>query len=185
MTDQRRWARLAVVSASARVAVLNLQGEGNISARIDGEGFVITPRGGDKATLEPAALVEVPMEGPVPDRASTEVLMHRETYRRRRDCTSVLHAHPYHVQVLSSANRLPDWQLLSEGAELLGRVAWVGAHPPGSRALAMAVAEALKDAKSCVIDRHGAVVAARTPDEAVYLMLLLERLAALTAFGAR
>lgn len=185
MIDPSRRARLAVVSAGARLAVLNLECEGNTSAR-SGEGrFVITPRGVDKAHLTPASLVEVDLEGELPAAASTEAELHREVYRRRPDVNGVVHAHAFHVQVLSSANRLPDWQLLVEGAEMLGRVAWVGAHPPGSKALARAVGEALESARACVLDRHGAVVAARSVAEAVFLMMLLERLAALTVHGAR
>jgi len=183
MADRIRAARLAVVSAAARLdaAGVNLAAEGNVSARVGHDGFVISPRGFDKGRLDPADVVEVSLSGEAPASASTEVAMHREIYRRSPATGAVVHAHPRHVQGLSTANRLPDWQLLAEGSELLGRVAWVGLLRPGSRELARAVADALDDARACVLDRHGAVTAAATTDEALFLMLLLERLAALTA----
>jgi len=182
-TDRARAARLAVVSAAARLddAGLNLAAEGNVSVRIGKGRFVVSPRGLDKGRLDAVDVVEVGLDGAAPAAASSEALMHREIYLRCPAVAAVVHAHPHHVQALSTVNRLPDWQLLAEGAQLLGRVAWVGFLEPGSRALADAVAEALRQTRACVLDRHGAVTAAATIDEALLLMMLLERLAALTA----
>ncbi len=182
MADRVRAARLAVVAASARLdcAGLSLAVEGNVSVRIDGRRFAVSPRGFDKGRLDATDVVEVELDGEVPAAASSEVWMHRAIYRRCPAVAAVVHAHPRHVQALSTANRLPDWQLLAEGSTLVGRVAWVGFLEPGSRALANAVADALSDARACVLDRHGAVTVAASLDEALLLMMLLERLAALT-----
>jgi ribulose-5-phosphate 4-epimerase/fuculose-1-phosphate aldolase len=183
MADSVRAARLAVVAAAARLdrAGLNLAAEGNVSVRIDGRSFAVSPRGFDKSRLNATDVVAVELDGEVPGAASSEAWMHRAIYRRLPALAAVVHAHPRHVQSLSTANRLPDWQLLAEGSLLLGRIAWVGYLPPGSTALADAVADALSEARACVLDRHGAVTAAASLDEAMLLMMLLERLAALTS----
>ena len=160
---------------------LILAGEGNLSARIGGTDFLVTPRGRDKGRLDPADLVVVrgwPAEAPAA--ASSEVQIHGAVYRRRAEAAAVVHAHPAAVQALSCTGRLPDCSLLTEGALLLGAVAWVPALAPGSAELAEATAAALAQAPACVLERHGAVTVGATVAEAVWRMLLLERLAALT-----
>ena len=72
-----------------------------------------------------------------------------------------------------------------EGADLLGGAAWVAALAPGSRELAVAVAGALAQAPAAVLDRHGAVTVAADLEWALRRMLLLERMAELTAEDGR
>jgi L-fuculose-phosphate aldolase len=180
--------RLELVAAGALLeqAGLILAGEGNLSARIDGGGFLITPRGRDKGRLEPADLVVVPRwPDEAPPAASSEVQLHGAVYRLRPEVAAVVHAHPVAVQGLSRAGRAPDCSLLTEGALLLGAVARVPALPPGSLELADATAHALAHAPACVLERHGAVTVGGTVDQALWRMLVLERLSALTLGSER
>ena len=64
---------------------------GNISVRKEDEGFLVT-RTGDYLDVLPE-LVFVPLDGPVPDHASSEFRVHREIYRNTPYKT-VVHAHP-------------------------------------------------------------------------------------------
>jgi L-fuculose-phosphate aldolase len=180
--------RLELVAAGALLeqAGLILAGEGNLSARLGDTRFLITPRGRDKGRLEPGDLVVVPRwPAEVPPAASSEIQIHGAVYRLRAEAAAVVHAHPAAVQALSCAGRLPDCSLLSEGALLVGAVAWVPALPPGGAELAEATAHALAQAPACVLERHGAVTVGGTVDQAVWRMLLLERLAALTLGNGR
>jgi L-fuculose-phosphate aldolase len=176
--------RLELIAAGAVLAEagLILAGEGNLSARIDGATFLVTPRGRDKGRLEPADLVVVcgPPEV-VPAAASSESRIHAAIYRRRPEVRAVAHAHPPAIQALAHRGRVPDCGLLSEGGEILGSVAWVPPLPPGSAELAEASAEALARCPACVLAEHGAVTVGGTVEQAMRRMLLLERLAALTA----
>jgi L-fuculose-phosphate aldolase len=175
--------RLELIAAGAMLgqAGLILAGEGNLSARLDGEGFLITPRGRDKGRLDPADLVVVPWPpATAPPAASTETRIHETVYRLRSEVAAVVHAHPAAVQALSRQSRAPDCSLLTEAGDLLGAVGWVPVLPPGSVELAEATAQALARAPACVLARHGAVTVGGSVDQATRRMLLLERLAALT-----
>lgn len=176
--------RLELVAAGATLADAGviLAGEGNLSVRLEGPAFLITPRGRDKGRLEPADLVVVPAgPGMAPASASSESRIHAAVYRRRPEVLAVVHAHPPAVQALSHRGRAPDTGLLTEGAELLGSVSWVAALPPGSAELAEATAQALARCPACVLAGHGAVTVGTSMDQALRRMLLLERLAALTS----
>jgi L-fuculose-phosphate aldolase len=180
--------RLELVAAGALLeqAGLILAGEGNLSARIDGAAFLITPRGRDKGRLDPGDLVVVPRwPAEVPAAASSETQIHGAVYRLRVEVKAVVHAHPAAVQGLSQTGRVPDCSLLTEGGMLLGAVAWVPALRPGSAELAEATAHALAHGPACVLERHGAVTVGGTVEQALLRMLVLERLAALTLENVR
>lgn len=180
----RRRLRLQLVSAGAALASSGviLSGEGNLSARLDDGHCLITPAGLDKGRLNPRDMVVVPLDwSRVPHRASSESRLHVSIYRRFSAIQAVVHAHPPQVQALDGTDRVPDCRLLTEGQQLLGRVAWVQSLDPGSDALAVEVAAALEQAPACILDRHGAVTVGSSVEEALRRMLLLERLAHLTA----
>ena len=182
-THQRRL-RLQLVSAGAALASSGviLSGEGNLSARVDDHHCLITPAGLDKGRLDPRDMVLVPLDwGQVPSNASSESRLHISIYQRFSATAAVVHAHPPQVQALDGTDRVPDCHLLTEGQQLLGRVAWVRSLDPGSDALAYEVAAALEQAPACILDRHGAVTVGSSVEEALRRMLLLERLAKLTA----
>ncbi len=177
-----RRARLELVAAGTRLARagLILPGEGNLSVRLPGE-ILMTPRGVDKGMLRPADPVSVPWPGgAVPREASTEAGLHLEVYRSCPGAGAVVHAHPPAVQRLAARGRLPRWDLLAEGRDLLGGVGWAGVLPPGSPALASAVAEALGPVPAAVLEAHGAVTRGADLGEALFRMMLLERVALLT-----
>ncbi len=187
-----RRSRLELVSAGARLgeAGLILPGEGNLSILAgEGEGscVLITPRGADKAQLDPGELIEIPWTGgsraELPPEASTETRMHLAIYEKCREAAAIVHAHPQRVLALAGRGLLPDPTLLDEGERLLGAVRRVPAASPGSLRLAREVATALMDAPACVLERHGAVTMGASLEEALRRMLLLERLAGLMTEG--
>jgi ribulose-5-phosphate 4-epimerase/fuculose-1-phosphate aldolase len=61
----------------------------------------------------------------------------------------------------------------------------VAAESPGSLGLADAVAEGLAAGPGCVLHRHGALTVGSAMERALRRMLLLERLARLTAVAPR
>ena len=64
---------------------------GNISIKKGNDGFFIKPTG---AYLNVATeLVFVPLDGDVPETASSEYRVHREVYRKTNH-TAIVHAHP-------------------------------------------------------------------------------------------
>jgi len=183
-TVDARSAALQLVAAGAQLESrgLILPGEGNLSMRIGANTMLITPTGVDKGRLQCVDLLEVPLDGnEVPARASCETSVHRSVYAAYDHVRAIVHAHPPEVQALSVRNGTPDCELLVEGSDLLGRAALVDRHSPGSAALAAAVVEDLCNCPACVLASHGAVTVGVSVQQAVRRMLLLERLARLTA----
>jgi len=183
-----RHLRLALVAAGARLAsaALILPGEGNLSVRLDADTLLLTPTATDKGRLRAVDIVRVPVsEAPPPSaNVSSEVRLHQAVYAARPEVGAVVHAHPPSVLARSLRGERPDWKLLLETQALLGPVAAVGPHPPGSEELAAGVATGLATAGACVLERHGAVTVGATLDEAMLRMLLLERVAVLGAHGS-
>ena len=127
---------------------------GNFSVRTK-EGFLITKSGVQKGRLTPEDLVEVPLEGPFPQGASVESVIHREVYLRT-PARAIVHAHP-RVAVALSLHLDSLVPLDLEGQYYLKEVP-VLAPKTVSATLeaALAVAEALKDRRACLLRGHGA-----------------------------
>ncbi|MFN4070252.1 MAG: fuculose-1-phosphate aldolase [Thermus caldifontis] len=127
---------------------------GNFSVRTK-EGFLITKSGVQKGRLTPEDLVEVPLVGPFPQGASVESVIHREVYLRT-PARAIVHAHP-RVAVALSLHLDLLVPLDLEGQYYLKEVP-VLAPKTVSATLeaAMAVAEALKDRRACLLRGHGA-----------------------------
>lgn len=169
-----------LVAAGARLATAGLvrASEGNLSARACGQHCLVTPTGGVTGRLTGADMVEVSLDrGKIPRRASSEVKMHIEIYRRRPDVEAIVHAHPPSVLRLAREGRLPDAAFLDDGGAGFGSVVEVPYFEEGSSALATTAAAALENASACVLLNHGAVTVGATVGEALRRMLQLERAA--------
>ncbi|WP_117238082.1 fuculose-1-phosphate aldolase [Thermus sediminis] len=127
---------------------------GNFSVRTK-EGFLITKSGVQKAHLTPEDLVEVPLEGPIPEGASVESVVHREVYRRT-PAWALVHAHPRVAVALSlHLDRLLPLDL--EGQLHLKEVPVLSPKSAsGTEEAARAVAEALRHSRVCLLRGHGA-----------------------------
>ena len=86
--------------------------DGNISARMEPGRILITPSGLHKGFLEPDELLMVDEDGNRVGistaanrrlKPTSELAMHLEVYRIRKDVTSVVHAHPPVTIALSIA----------------------------------------------------------------------------------
>lgn len=117
-----------------------------------------------------------PLAGPA---ASSESAVHVRIYALCPRARVVLHTHPPHLLALGLLLP-PEKRLdlpLPEAAAYGARIAWVPFHPPGSRELAEAVAQAALTRPAIWMERHGLV--AHGPDPAFVLALTeeLEQLA--------
>lgn len=173
-----------LAAAGARLAAAGLlRGtEGNLSARLDGARCLVSPTGSVTGALRGAELVEVVIDGAgVSPRASSEVHLHLEIYRRRPDVSAVVHAHPPRVLQLARDGRVPDLGALDDDERPFSAVCLVPYLDEGSRALARAAGDALADASACVLRDHGAVAVGPDVETALRRMLALERAAARSA----
>jgi L-fuculose-phosphate aldolase len=164
--------RAAIVAGGRRLAARGLiaGGEGNLSVRLAGGRFLVTPAGRRKDELQPEELVIVDADGrQSPDatglRPSSDLALHLAVYRARPDVVAYVHAHIPAAMALTLAGQVPDPAALPETALLLPRLPVVPLATPGSDALATALAAALTTppepfATAVLLERHGAVAVA-------------------------
>ena len=141
---------------------------GNMSIRTN-DGFFITRTG---SYLDvPAEPVYVPLEGPVPEHASSEFRVHREIYRTTPH-RAVIHAHPPHAVALSFLNT-PIIPIDSEGI-LFCPLMPVIEGEPGSEELAINVAQGLLASCVVVARGHGTFAGGNSLDQAYIRTSLAE-----------
>jgi L-fuculose-phosphate aldolase len=154
-------------------------GEGNVSVRLGGERFLVTPSGANKARLSPADLVVVGADGrPLGGgRASTELRMHLAVYAARPDAGAVVHAHPVTAVAFTVAGIPPPNDLVPEAAVTLGEIAVAPFATPGTDEVPASLAPFLAAHDVLLLERHGALALGRTLSEAFDRMETLERVA--------
>lgn len=120
-----------------------------------------------KARLTPEDLLEVPLEGPIPEGASVESVVHREVYRRT-GARALVHAHPRVAVALSfHLSRLRPLDL--EGQHYLKEVPVLAPKTvSATEEAALSVAEALREHRACLLRGHGAFAVGlkEAPEEA-------------------
>ncbi|MCX6681446.1 MAG: aldolase [Methanoregula sp.] len=142
---------------------------GNISMRKSDEGFFIKRTG--TFLFAPNEPVFVPMEGDVPEDASSEYRVHRAVYRSSSH-VAIIHAHPpYAVAVSLIFNEVVPKD--SEGEMFCPIIPVVQGHP-GTNGLADSVAEGLTRAPVVIARGHGTFAAGKTLDEAYLYTSLTE-----------
>ena len=187
MIPKSRILRQKITRVARRMAELGLVrgSSGNVSARW-GDIVLITPSGIVYERLHPSQVIAIDLAGRVVSgmgAPSSEWRMHLSIYRAREDVRAVVHTHSPYATAASFRKHLPVFH--DEGKMLFGDEVPVSEHaPPGSWALAEAVAEALgKRGKVALIARHGAVAVGRTLTEALLLAEKLEEAATVFFFS--
>ncbi|MEW6522930.1 MAG: class II aldolase/adducin family protein [Bacillota bacterium] len=146
---------------------------GNVSCRVDG-GFLITPSGKAKGTLEAEDMIFLDAAGRATggERPSAETGMHLAVYRERPDTGAVVHNHaPMSLLLGITGMAIPPVSLESLPFVSLPRVPF---HLPGSRQLADAVGAALAGSAAVLLVNHGAVTAGSSLEKAVEVSHTLE-----------
>jgi L-fuculose-phosphate aldolase len=158
--------------------------EGNISALLGSERILITPSGVHKGFLEPAQLLIVDHDGQQigarvgPARKlkpTSELPLHLEVYKQRKDISAVVHAHPPITIALSIA-RIPMAEcLLPEVIIFLGLIPTAAYATPGSAELASSVRQLISSHDALVLERHGSLTTGSTPMEGFMRLEIVEQ----------
>ena len=152
--------------------------DGNISARLDDGGTLITPSGSCKGELEPEQLVRLFRDGsPRSGRPSSEIALHRMIYERRPDVRAIIHAHPPYATAYAVAGIALDQPILSEAILTLGRVPVASYAMPTAEELARSVEPLVAHHDAVLLRFHGAVCFSKDIEQAGYLMETLEHVA--------
>lgn len=164
--------------------------DGNVSARLDGERFLVTPSGVGKAFVRADQLVTVDWEGnpvgvgrygPQRDlRPSSEVLLHLEAYRRRPDVQAVIHAHPPIAIALSIVGVSLARCLLPDIVLYFGLIPTTEYATPASVEGARAISDLIQRYDALILQRHGSVTVGSTVTDAYLKLEKLEHTALIT-----
>ncbi|MCB1184507.1 class II aldolase/adducin family protein [bacterium] len=155
--------------------------EGNLSVRVGGHCFLVTPAGRRKGDLRVQDLVEVDLQGRTArGRPTSEWPLHREIYLARSDVGAVCHAHCPWATAFAAVGRDLDGSLLTETAALLPRVPLAPRAEPGTEALAATVRPFLAGHHAVLMGNHGVVAYGADLAGAFARLETVERLAQVT-----
>jgi L-fuculose-phosphate aldolase len=164
--------------------------DGNVSARLDDERFLVTPSGFSKGLLRPNQLLVIDWEakpvgvgryGPQRDlRPSSEILLHLEAYRQRPDVRALVHAHPPIAVALSIAGISLARCLLPEVVMTLGMIPTTEYATPASAEGAVVIRDLIQRYDALILRRHGSVTVGPTVLDAYLKLEKLEHAALIT-----
>ncbi len=151
--------------------------DGNLSARINRDRFLITPSGCCVGMMEPRDIVLIDESGAALDgrgRPSSERWMHLAAYAPRPEVMAAIHAHPPVVVAMTVAGVPMSQCALPELIYSLGEIALTGYATPGTEEGAVAVRELVKRHDALVLDRHGSLTVGKSLSDAFFKLEKLE-----------
>jgi L-fuculose-phosphate aldolase len=154
--------------------------DGNISARLDEQRLMTTPKSVSKGFMTPDMMVIVDDNGTkiAGDRdPSSELPMHLEIYRNRPDVNAVVHAHPPLATGFAVAGIPLTRAVLAEVITTLGSIPIAEYGTPSTRELPDAVRKYIKAHDGMLLANHGAVTCGPDVMAAYYKMETIEHFA--------
>ncbi len=164
--------------------------DGNLSARLDADRFLVTPSGLSKGYMTPDQMVVIDWDvkpvgesryGPARGlKPSSEILLHLEAYRQRPDIKAVVHAHPINAITLSIAGVSLARCLLPEVIVTLGLIPTTDYATPASAEGAVVIRDLIREHDAIVLQRHGSVTVGKSVWDAYLKLEKLENAAEVT-----
>jgi L-fuculose-phosphate aldolase len=152
--------------------------DGNLSARLGGDRFLITPTGVNKGDLAPEDLLLVDAQGRVlagARKPTSEMKMHLAIYRLRPEVGAVVHAHPPAATGFAACRiRLDQDVLLPEVIFSLGRIGFAEYGTPTTEEIPQAVEKEIANCEALLLANHGALTVGEEVLAAYYRMEVLE-----------
>ena len=158
--------------------------DGNISAKIDENRYLITPSGLHKGFLSSEQLLIIDNQGQKVRTATSanrdlkptsEVPMHLEAYRQRADIKTVVHAHPPTTIALTIAGVPLSTCLLPEVIVFLGLIPTSKYATPSSEENISAIRELIPRHDAIVLHRHGSLTVGDNPMQAFMRLETVEQ----------
>ena len=150
---------------------------GHISARLDGETFLVcAPKPMGLIAVGEAGDV-VPIEGALPDGVLGEVRCHQQIYRRRSDVNGICRTFLSHVMTLSTMRLTPRARHGFASYFAPSPPLWDDAALLRSDEAAGRLAETLGDARAIVMRGNGAIMTGASVEESIVMAFYLEEAA--------
>lgn len=153
---------------------------GNVSARVDEENMLVTPKGLGYELLMPEDLVLVnvnTLEHTGKNKPTTERKIHAAVYRDRPEINAVIHTHSMWCSSLASA-RVGIPAINDEMKNIVGGDVKVGKYGlPSTGKLTKNAMKALEGRKACLMAGHGVIACGESIEEALEVCRLIENTA--------
>jgi len=166
------------IGQDAFVSGLIASKSGNMSIR-DGKQLIITTTGSSLGRLKAEDLVRLGLEeseGPLAEKASTELKLHQEIYKRT-EANAVIHLHCPSAVALSLSER-EITPIDAEGMYYFSRIPVI--HAPfqiGSKNVIDDLADLLKDYRVAMVSGHGVFAKGHSLEEAFFWASSVEQAA--------
>jgi L-fuculose-phosphate aldolase len=154
--------------------------DGNISVRLGADRLLMTPKSVCKGFMTPEMMCITDLDGRKlqGDRdPSSEMLMHLEVYRQRRDVQAVVHAHPPIATGFAVAGIPLDRAVLAEVLTTLGSIPIAEYATPSTSELPQAVRKYIRAHDGMLLANHGALTVGSDLYAAYYKMETIEHFA--------
>jgi L-fuculose-phosphate aldolase len=156
---------------------------GNISMRISDDAIVITPSATDKGRMKwkEVGIMNILGENLTPDlRPSIEYDMHLSIYRKNREITAIVHAHPVFASAFTAMRSKITTNLTAEACAILGNPIEVPYALMGTGELANLAAENILYSDILLLENHGILTTGSSLLQAFDKIEVLENAAKMT-----
>lgn len=151
---------------------------GHVSVRSEEGRIYVKPWGMGFEEVRAGDFQELDMEGNLRagrERIHSEMVLHLEIYRKRKDVAAVIHVHPPYAILLSSLFKGKITVLSQHGVRFAGKIPFYpSAALIQTRKPAEKLARILGDQPVILMKNHGITVAGRSIEEAVILAIHFE-----------
>jgi ribulose-5-phosphate 4-epimerase/fuculose-1-phosphate aldolase len=158
---------------------------GNISLRLDDDGWLVTPTNASLGFLDPARISRLDARGHLVsgDAPTKEMPLHTALYETRRGARAIVHLHSTHSVAVSMLPEIDPRAVLPPMTAYylmrVGQTALVPYFRPGDPAVANSIRGLAGQYSSVLLANHGPVVAGETLEAAVFAIEELEETARL------
>lgn len=153
--------------------------DGNISVKISDNEFLTTATGVSKGFMTEEMIILVDSDGAVIDthpkyKPSSELKMHMEVYKSRKEINAVVHAHPPYSTSFAVIGKPLDQFILPEAVLNLGIVPVAKYATPSTIEVPESIQPFLEKSDTILLQHHGALTLGSDLETAYYRMETLE-----------
>lgn len=156
---------------------------GNISLRISDEIIAITPSATDKGRMKwkEVGILSILGENQTPElKPSIEAEMHLSIYRKNKEVSAVIHAHPVFASSFTAMKYKINTNLTAEATAILGNPSFVPYALMGTKELAEIVSENILKSDILLLENHGILTTGNSLLQAFDKIEVLESAAKMT-----
>ncbi len=156
---------------------------GNISLKISDDIILITPSATDKGRMrwKEVGLMNITGENLTPElKPSIESEMHLSIYRKKKDVSAIVHAHPLFASAYTAMKCKIDTNLTAEARAICGDPCFVPYALMGTKELASLASENISKADILLLENHGILTTGSSLLQAFDKLEVLENAAKMT-----